>query len=157
MDISKANNFERFIFDIFGGDTERVNDLFTVQLAQKGYFDISDTAEFASIPERYGFVSGTSSHADRINAIADVWRDDGYIIDPHTADGVTVARKLRHRSPVIVTETALPVKFAATIREAIGRDPERPARFEGLESLPQRVINIPKDEDALREIIESVD
>ena len=61
------------------------------------------------------------------------------MVDTHTADGVKVG--LDHREdgvPLVCLETALPVKFAASIREALGRDPELPPGFETLEGLPQR-------------------
>ncbi len=157
MDISKASNFERFCFDLLGRDADRVRDLFGRQLAEQGYFDLSGTTEFAELRERYGFVSGSSTHADRLAAIASVWQSDGLMIDPHTADGVTVAR--RHRrdgEPMVVTETALPVKFADTIREAIGREPDRPARFAGLEDEPWHVVSLPRDVGALKALITSV-
>jgi threonine synthase len=154
MDISKASNFERFIFDLLGRDADRVRDLFGVQLATQGSFDLSGTPEFAGLRERYGFVSSSSTHADRVATIAEVWRRDGVLIDPHTADGVKVAAAfVQPGVPMIVTETALPVKFAETIVEAIGVEPERDARFAGLEDLPRHVIDLPNDAEALKALI----
>jgi threonine synthase len=154
MDISKASNFERFVFDLLGRDAARVRELFGVQLVRDGFFDLSGTPEFTALSERFGFVSGSSTHADRLAHIAEVWRRDGVLIDPHTADGVKVAREfVRPGTPMVVTETALPVKFAETIAEAIGREPERPERFAGIEELPRRVIALPNDVDALKALI----
>lgn len=156
MDISRASNFERFVFDLLGRDGARVAELFGPDLRGTGRIDLSATPEFATVRERYGFVSGTSTHADRLATIRRVEAADGVVIDPHTADAVTVA--LDHRAelsgPIIVTETALPVKFAATIVEALGREPERPAAFEGIEHLPRYVIDIPADADLLKTVIE---
>ena len=104
--------------------------------------------------ERQGFVSGKSSHADRIATIRTVHEKYGVTIDPHTADGVKVG--LAHREagvPLICLETALPAKFAETIREALGREPARPPGFENLEALPQRVQVIEPDADAVKRII----
>jgi threonine synthase len=56
---------------------------------------------------------------------------------------------------MIVLETALPIKFAATIVEALGREPERPARFEGLERLPRRVTVLPAQAGAVKQFIAS--
>ena len=93
-----------------------------------------------------GFVSGKSTHADRIATIRDVATRFGVVIDPHTADGVKVGRELAARGlPLICIETALPAKFAATIREALGREPDRPPSFVGLEARPQRVTVLPAD------------
>ena len=137
MDISKASNFERFVFDLVGRDAQRARDLFTTSLARNAAFSVS-ADEFARI-ERFGFVSGRSTHADRIATIRDTDRRFGTVIDPHTADGLKVARE--HRVPgvtMIVLETALPAKFAASIEEAIGREPDRPAAMHGIEELPKR-------------------
>jgi threonine synthase len=155
MDISKASNFERFAFDLVGRDQELLRDLFGRQLRSSGEFDLSGMAEFVSIPERYGFVSGASSHADRVRTIREVSEAYGVVIDPHTADGVAVARGFVGDEPMIVLETALPVKFSATIVEAIGVEPERPARFAGIEDLPRRVTVLTGGVEQLKTIIES--
>jgi threonine synthase len=76
------------------------------------------------------------------------------MIDTHTADGVKVAREhLQPGVPMIVLETALPIKFAATIVEALGREPERPAKFEGIEDLPKRVTVLAADVKAVQAYI----
>ena len=101
-----------------------------------------------------GFVSGRSTHADRLATIREVEGRWGVLIDPHTADGVKIG--LAHREagvPLICLETALPVKFAETIREATGEDPPRPAGFEGLEAKPQRFEVIEPDAEAVKRYI----
>ncbi len=154
MDISKASNFERFVFDLLGRDSARVRSLFAADLPDQGFFDLSGTPEFAELRQRYGFVSASSSHANRVATIAATWNRRGVLIDPHTADGVGVAVRFTEPGvPMIVLETALPVKFAQTIVEAIGREPERPAAFEGLEDLPRHVIDLPSDATALKALI----
>jgi threonine synthase len=154
MDISKASNFERFIADLLGREGVRVAALFGDALRREGCFDLSGDPVFAQARERYGFVSGSSTHADRVAAIREVFGQHGVMIDPHTADGVKVARQhLRPGVPMIVLETALPVKFAATIEEALGRAPDRPARFEGIEALPRRVTTLPCDVVGVKDFI----
>ncbi len=157
MDISKASNFERFAFDLLGRDGDRVRGLFE-QLAATGQFDLSDTPEFGRLRADFGFVAGRSSHADRIATIRRLDASVGVVVDPHTADGVTVAEAALAAdpgivTPVVVLETALPVKFAETIVEALGREPGRPAAFAGLEDLPRHVTDLPNDADALRALI----
>jgi threonine synthase len=78
-------------------------------------------------------------------------------LDPHTADGVQVARQLREKldGPVAVMETALPVKFEETIAEAVGFVPPVPPRFADIEGHEQRVVELPRDVDALKELIRS--
>lgn len=145
MDISKASNFERFIFDLVGRDGARTQALFAQGVAREGRFDLSADPVFADIQARFGFVSGKSTHADRLATIRDSYQRLGQMVDTHTADGIKVAREHVGAEPMIVLETALPIKFAATIEEALGRQPDRPAQFDGIESLPKRVQVLPAD------------
>jgi len=146
MDISKASNFERFVFDLLGRDAAKTKALFGDALNQQGRFDLSADPRFAGAASRYGFVSGKSTHANRLDTIRQVFDRYGVMIDTHTADGVKVAREhLQAGVPMLVLETALPIKFAGTIVEALGREPERPAKFEGIEALPKRVKVMPAD------------
>jgi threonine synthase len=146
MDISKASNFERFVFDLLGRDAARVRALFGEQLAMQGRFDLGADPAFGQLRERFGFVSGKSTHADRLATIRDTHARFATIIDTHTADGLKVAREhVTPGVPMIVLETALPIKFARTIVEALGREPERPAKYQGIEDLPRRVTVLPAD------------
>ena len=146
MDISKASNFERFVFDLLGRDAAKTKALFGDALNTQGRFDLSADPRFAEAASRYGFVSGKSTHANRLDTIRQVFDRYGVMIDTHTADGVKVAREhLQPGVPMLVLETALPIKFAGTIVEALGREPERPAKFEGIEALPKRVKVMPAD------------
>ena len=155
MDISKASNFERFVFDLMGRNGAKNKDLFHTQLNAKGMFDLSAEPAFKNAAAKYGFVSGKSTHADRLATIQDVYKKHGLMIDTHTADGVKVAREhLTAGVPMIVLETALPIKFAATIVEALGKEPDRPAKFEGIEALPKRVVNLPANPAAIKAFIQ---
>ena len=146
MDISKASNFERFVFDLLGRDAAQTKALFGDALNSQGLFDLSAAPCFAEAKSRYGFVSGKSTHADRLATIRQVFGHYGMMIDTHTADGVKVAREyLQAGVPMLVLETALPIKFAATLVEALGREPDRPAQFVGIEALPKRVKVMPAD------------
>ena len=159
MDISKASNFERFIFDLLGRDGGKTRSLFHDQLSSQGSFELAADPAFAMAASRFGFVSGKSIHADRLATIRDAWARFATMIDTHTADGVKVAREhMQPGVPMIVLETALPIKFAATIEEALGMLPVRPAGFEGIEALPKRVKLLPANlEDIQRYIVENVD
>lgn len=157
MDISKASNFERFVFDLIGRDCKRLANLFT-QVEKKGGFDLSggpgsDGDEFNRIAE-FGFVSGKSVHADRLATIRRTAEQYGVIVDTHTADGIKVALERRNPGvPMIVLETALPAKFNETIREALGHDAPRPAGFELIESLPQHFVVMPANLDQMKAFI----
>lgn len=155
MDISKASNFERFVFDLLGRDGAKTKALFGDALSTQGQFDLSQDPRFAQAAGRYGFLSGKSTHADRLATIRDTHQRYGVTIDTHTADGVKVAREHRGDGsvPMIVLETALPIKFAQTIVEALGHAPERPAKFEGIEDLPKRVQVMPADVDLVKAYI----
>ena len=152
MDISKSSNFERYAYDLVGRDPTVLAD-FWKRMEKTGTLDLSGTAYFRQVAET-GFVSGSSTHADRLATIRGVWKDHKVMIDPHTADGVKVG--LEHREtgvPLVCMETAQPAKFAETIREAIGRDPARPAGFEDLEKRPQRVEVMDVDARAVKAFI----
>ncbi|MDO9030644.1 MAG: threonine synthase [Hydrogenophaga sp.] len=154
MDISKASNFERFVFDLLGRDGARIKALFGEALNKDGRFDLGADPVFAEAASHYGFVSGKSTHADRLATIKDTFERFGVMIDTHTADGVKVAREhLNAATPMIVLETALPIKFAETIVEALGRQPDRPAKFEGIEALPKRVQVMAADTAAVQRYI----
>ena len=152
MDISKASNLERFVYELVGRDAHRTRELFGEELSRAGEFTLRPD-EFARVGD-YGFASGSSTHADRLATIRRTAAEHGVVVDPHTADGLTVARRhLEPGVPMVVTETALPAKFSATIVEALGREPERPAALRGLESRPQRVTVIGKDVAAVKEYV----
>jgi len=155
MDISKASNFERFFFDLCGRDSAEVAHLFGEELNHSGVIDIRNKP-YANAPrDVYGFRTGVSTHSDRVATIADVFRRDNYLIDPHTADGVKVAREQKSAEPMIAMETALPVKFGSITREAIGRVPEIPARFSQVLDAEQHTVLCEGGADQLKHIIES--
>lgn len=153
MDISKASNFERYVFDMLGRDAARTRELFERQLSEKGFFDLSGEPAFVKM-QASGMVSGHSNHDLRVRTIREVWQQDRMMIDPHTADGVAVARAhMDSGVPMLVVETALPAKFSATLLEAIGQEPPRPAGTEDIEQRPQRFTVMKPDVAALKAYI----
>ena len=159
MDISKASNFERFVFDLLGRDGGKTRSLFHDQISSQGSFELAADPAFVMVGDRFGFVSGKSTHGDRLATIRDTWTRFGTMVDTHTADGIKVAREhMQPGVPMIVLETAMPIKFAATIKEALGIAPVRPAGFEDIESLPKRMMLLPADSAAIkRYLAENVD
>jgi len=152
MDISKASNFERFMFDLVGRDAGKVRELWA-QVEAGGEFDIKGTAFWEALPG-FHFSSGKSSHEDRLKTIRELWQEYGVMVDPHTADGIKVGLEQRRpHLPLVCLETALPAKFAETIGEALDRTPERPEKLEGIEALPQRVEVMPADLQKLKAFI----
>ncbi len=153
MDISKASNFERYVYDLVGGDGARVAALWR-EIDQRGAFDLAVSGEFARVGDT-GFVSGYSTHADRLRTIRGVHQRSGRIVDTHTADGIKVARERREPDETVVClETALPAKFEATIVEAIGQRPPRPAGLQDLEQRPRRFEVMAADTAAVKRYIE---
>ena len=153
MDISKASNFERYVYDLVGRDPQRLAALWR-SLSAQGEFVLPEVERRAAVAAT-GMVSGCSRHANRLDTIRDVAQRYGRVIDPHTADGVYVARQyLRAGVPMLCLETALPTKFEETILEALGRPAPRPAGLAALEALPQRVQAISQDVAVLKALIE---
>ena len=152
MDISKASNFERFVFDLMNKDGQTTAAMFK-QVDEVGGFDISKDAAFKEIAQ-YGFQSGRSTHQNRLDTIRNIYEQYGIMIDTHTADGVKVAREhLQAGVPMIVLETALPIKFEETIEVALGRPAECPPAFRDIKSKPQRVENIDADVNQVKNFI----
>jgi threonine synthase len=157
MDISKASNFERFVFDLVGRDPVRLSELWH-QVESQGWFDLGAEGA-ARAREVFGFLTGRSNHAARLQTIRNSYQEFNYLMDPHTADGVYVAQQwLAGRTgsdtiPLICLETALPIKFADTIVEATAHTPETPARFAGLTDLAQRYTVMPIRVDLLKRYI----
>ena len=152
MDISKASNFERFVFDLVGRDPAVVRELWA-KVDKGEAFDLSGTVHWAKLPQ-FGFVSGRSTHGDRLQTIRFAYETYGVMLDTHTADGLKVARENRIPGvPMVVLETAQPAKFEETIREALGREPLRPDDLFGIENLPQRVVVIEPDVAAIKRYI----
>ncbi|MDO9392988.1 MAG: threonine synthase [Methylotenera sp.] len=150
MDISKASNFERFVFDLVGRDSAKVRELWG-SVDKGGAFDIKQL-----LPKLadYGFISGSSNHANRMKTIRETKAKYNVVIDTHTADGLKVAMELREADvPMIVLETALPAKFEDAIVEALGEVPERPADLSGIENLPQKFTVMEADVAAIKEFI----
>ena len=152
MDISKASNFERFVFDLVGRDPAVVAELWA-KVDKGEAFDLSVTVHWKNLP-KFGFVSGKSTHSDRIKTIRFAQGRYNVMLDTHTADGLKVALEQRLPNvPMIVLETAQPAKFEETIREALGSEPVRPADLAGIENLEQFVVVMAPDVDAIKQFI----
>lgn len=152
MDISKASNFERYIYDIVGRNPQRIRDLWQ-DVAAKGGFTLS-AEEFAAVKSS-GFASGKSVHADRLATIADLWQKYRVLIDPHTADGVKVAREHKRAGVAMLSlETALPAKFAATIKEAVGFEPPVPSSYADLSSRKLSCLVMPAEVQRVEQFID---
>jgi threonine synthase len=135
MDISKASNFERFMFDVFKRDADILCKHWN-QVDLGGSFNLTD--ELFERISNFGFISSSSKHVNRIGLIKKFYEDYNVIVDTHTADGLKAALDHFDSSiPMLVLETALPIKFEKSIFEAIGKYPDRPKQLQNIESLKQ--------------------
>ena len=150
MDISKASNFERFIFDLLGRDSNLLRQYWG-NIDKGGSFKLDDTS-FQKI-KNYGFISSSSKHINRIDFIRSVYNDFNTIIDTHTADGIKAALDHIKNIPMLVLETALPIKFEKSVFEAIGVYPERPFELKDLELMDQRFEVFNSDTEQVKNFI----
>jgi len=150
MDISKASNFERFIFDLLGRDSNLLRQYWG-NIDKGGSFKLDDTS-FQKI-KNYGFISSSSKHINRIDYIRSVYNDFNTIIDTHTADGIKAALDHIKNIPMLVLETALPIKFEKSVFEAIGVYPERPFELKDLELMDQRFEVFNSDTEQVKNFI----
>ncbi|MEY4813364.1 MAG: hypothetical protein RLZZ162_437 [Verrucomicrobiota bacterium] len=124
MDIQVASNFERFIYFNVGRDAARVREVMQT-------FKTTGAYTFPDF-KRATFSASRTSDAEIASLITRVYREHGYIVDPHTACGF---KELNPDRVSIVLSTASPAKFPDTIRAAIGIEPKHPS-LEVLKSKP---------------------
>ncbi len=152
MDISKASNFERFIYDLVASDSKRVRELFS----SSDGFNLSGDAHFRSLQKRYPMPSHASTHLNRLSMIRTTWEKYCILIDPHTADAMAAASyhfRPNEEVSMIVLETAQPCKFDETILEATRVAPKIPQGLVGIEDLPQRVVVMNPDPGEVKQFI----
>lgn len=156
MDIGKASNFERYIYNLLGNNSHELSKLWE-KVEQQQPFDLSHMTKAI---QQTGFLSGKSTHQNRLETIQAVYQQFNDTIDPHTADGVFVAKRLQANEAVsgliICLETALPTKFEATLKEAIGQIPPRPSGYEQIESVEKQVTVVNNDVHAVKQLIEQL-
>ncbi|MDB5537320.1 MAG: threonine synthase, partial [Devosia sp.] len=150
MDIQISSNFERLLFDAAGRDASAVNRMMD-SLKQSGGFALPDAA-LANI--RAEFSAGTTGEAETRAAITSTYKNSGYLLDPHTAVGVHVARHERQAStPMVTLATAHPAKFADAVTEASGIAPELPAWLADLHQREERLSVLANDQAAVEDFI----
>ena len=133
MDIKVASNFERLLADAFGRDGPTVEALMArMKPGGEGWFDISDMSQFAYFADK-GFVSGSCSDAETLDAISYARTHYSIYVDPHTAVAIHVGvQKGESNVPIVFVETARWEKFPETLSKALGSLPKLPAKYHGL-------------------------
>lgn len=152
MDISKASNLERFVFDLVGRDAKKLASMWTSVESGEG-FEL-DEETFKLMNEKYGLSSARSTHQDRIEMIQQIHKQYGLEIDTHTADGVKTGLSSREKGiKMVVMETALAAKFEDSIVEALGQKPYRPPHLHNIEDLDQKSVVLAANTDVLKKYI----
>ncbi|WP_421853010.1 threonine synthase [Oricola sp.] len=142
MDIQISSNFERLLFDAGGRDAAAVRNVMA-QLKQARRFDLPQAALTAIRAE---FAAGTALVGETAATIRDVNEASGYLLDPHTAIGVHVARAhATAATPMVVLGTAHPAKFPAAVEAASGVYPALPAWLSDLMDKQERFAALPSD------------
>ena len=151
MDILVSSNLERLLFLACGGDTEKVSRWMS-ELKEKGVYTV-DTDTLSNI--RSVFDCGYADEAASADTIGRIWRDSGYLCDPHTAVAFSVLENYKSRAPerrkCVVLSTASPYKFPAAVLQAIGGAAEG-NEFEQMERLSELSgVPVPKNLSGLRD------
>jgi threonine synthase len=154
MDIQVSSNFERLLFDALDRDAATLRGLMA-SLDQSGAFDIPAPA-LAAIRQK--FSAGSASEAETAEEIARTYRECGYILDPHTAVAVHVARKNAARdpqTPMVALGTAHPAKFPDAVKAAIGVTAPLPAHLADLFERREKFDILPNDPSAIAGFIKA--
>jgi threonine synthase len=139
MDIQVSSNFERLLFEATGRDAAAVR-RYMDGLKQSGAFTI-DVLALEMI--RGEFDAGRASMAETAETIRQTLKASSYLLDPHTATAMHVARQYAGDAPMVVLATAHPAKFPAAVEEASGIHPALPAWLEGLMEREERFTILP--------------
>ena len=151
MDIQVASNFERYLYYLWGEDPARV---------REGMENFKRTGRLIFSREELervsrDFASRAVSQEETLETIGSFYRQTGYILDPHTAVGVTAGLALREEGvPMICLATAHPAKFPEAVKKAIGKEPPKPPRIAELENKERRFHVLPAQVEAVKEYIE---
>ena len=145
MDIQVPSNLERLLFDLFGRDGERLAAAM-IRLREEGSLAVMGGTDDL-------FVSRWYDDEDTMEAMREVYRSSGRIVDPHSAVGIAAARDTPTEGPVVCLATAHPAKFAGAVERALGRPPPTPAGLRGILDRPERVTRIPGDLGAVHRLL----
>lgn len=152
MDIQIASNFERYLFYYLGEDCERLRSTM-IEFEKTGVITMKPGE---SAPVDTAIVAGSGSNAVTLETIKSCYDKSGYTLDPHTAVGVAVAKKIGAKElPTLCLATAHPAKFADTVKLASGFEAPSHEMIAGLEHLPTRCTLLPANTAEVRSFIRS--
>ncbi|MBN9669126.1 threonine synthase [Roseibium aggregatum] len=151
MDIQVSSNFERLLAEVSGRDGGAVRRMMD-QLSQSGSFAIED-APLSEIRDR--FAAGRCSEEETSRTIAELWKEAGYLLDPHTAIGVHVAKEFDDGAvPMVVLGTAHPAKFPDAVEKAAGIRPQLPENLITMMTAEERQQVLAAEQDVVERYIE---
>ena len=149
MDIQVASNFERLIFDVNSCNSEKTSRLMN-EFTARGEFKIEET-ELKKIKQC--FSSESLSEKETKTIIRDTYKNHGVLIDPHTAVGIGVVKKIPLEGNTVVLATAHPAKFPEVVMESTGIKPELPEKLKYILSKKENYDKLPKDLDKIKKYI----
>ena len=150
MDIQVSSNFERLLYESSGRDAGTVKAMMG-SLKQARSFSIAPK-QLDTI--RAEFTAGRSVMSDTHATMRTVLDYSGYLLDPHTATGVKVAREQpAGREPMVVLATAHPAKFPQAVEQATGVRPTLPAWLSDLMERKERFTVLPADAKTIENMV----
>lgn len=150
MDIQLASNFERYLYYLYNEDSSKVRCAFEeLRATGKISFSQKEMEQVKNV-----FCSASVNQAETVETISSFYKKTGYLLDPHTAVGVKVARELLAPDTAkICLATAHPAKFGDTVREAIGSESNVPESVAALYGLPTRCETMDADLNQIKAFI----
>ena len=150
MDIQVSSNFERLLFESSDRDSDYIRQSMS-SLGQSGSFSLGDKV-WNEIKADFSAERADNEAVDQ--TIKSVLADSGYLLDPHTAVGVSVARRMSNSSaPMVVLATAHPATFPDAVESACGTRPGLPERNKSLMDGEEHFTLMPNDLDVVEDYI----
>ncbi|WP_019223468.1 threonine synthase [Bartonella rattaustraliani] len=150
MDIQISSNFERLLFDNGARDPVWIRNAME-NLKVSGYFKL-DEKQLKNI--RSLFSAGKSNMTETAETIDRLYKESGYLADPHTAVALKVSRENKQpHVPMIVLATAHPAKFPDTVKSACGQNAPWPSYFNDLMEREERIISLANNEKIVKDYI----
>jgi threonine synthase len=150
MDIQIASNFERYLYYLLNCDSKKVIQAME-NFKQNGKLDFTNRQKKQL---KLDFSSASIDDNETLTTINSFYNRSGYTLDPHTAVGIAVGKKLAGtKYPLICLATAHPAKFGEVVKDATGLDPELPAELTKLLSSEKKVVTISADKGQVKQYL----
>ena len=152
MDIQISSNFERFLFELLDHDADQINHLMGA-FAERGEFSVSSQKLSEA---RQVFSAHRLDDQDTQRLMAELYRQTGEVVDPHSIIGVAAAQRHAEAGvPTIVLGTAHPAKFGLAVEQAVGFEASLPAQTQHILSAPERCVRVDNNLAKIQHIIDN--